>query len=422
MFRRNFGIAVLLLTCVLAGCYPDSHGVTEENRSRPVETLHVQAESIQDSIELIGRIEPWRDAVLSFEVPGTVEEVFVEQGQIVQKGEPIARLVLTDFEFAVKETVALKEVAWEQLKQLQEGTRKEDLVVAESSYREACVRTEYWQAELSRHKRLYDEGPVSASEFEQTRRERDAAIQRQQLKKAELDRAIAGPRQQTVAAANAALRAAEAAENIAKRQLEKATLVAPFAGRVERRMVDPGAYVNVFPTGGRAVVHLVDLSQADAVVSVPEAMRAQLQSISFVRVTSAANPAVMGNGEVIALSDMADDQSGVYELRARLDNSDHLFTGGMVVTVRSATGKPQLAIRIPLGSVLSAYGQSPYVMLVDPQSGTAIRRNVQLGRVSGNWVEIPEGLAAGDQLIVRGQHRILDGDRVQETTLQLTQL
>ena len=98
------------------------------------------------------------------------------------------------------------------------------------------------------------------------------------------------------------------------------------------------------------MVHLVDLSQADAVVSVPEAMRAQLQSISFVRVISAANPEVMGNGEVIALSDMADDDSGVYELRARIDNSNHLFTGGMVVTVTSATGKIESAIRIPLGS------------------------------------------------------------------------
>ena len=111
MFRLNPGKAVLLLTCVLAGCYPDSHGVTEENRVRAVETLHIQAESIQDSIELIGRVEPWRDAVLSFEVPGTVEEVFVEQGQIVKKGDPIARLVLTDFEFAVKEKVALKDAA-----------------------------------------------------------------------------------------------------------------------------------------------------------------------------------------------------------------------------------------------------------------------------------------------------------------------
>jgi RND family efflux transporter MFP subunit len=422
MVRPNPGSALLLLTCVAAGCYPDSQVVMEENRARPVATIHVQPESIQHSIEMIGRVEPWRDAVLSFEVPGTVEEVFVEQGQIVKKGEPIAKLLLTDFELAVQEKVALKTAAQEELNQLQEGTRKEDLVVAESAYKEAQVRTEYWRVELQRRTRLYNQGTVSESELEQTRRERDAAIERQQMEKSKWQRAVAGPRKQTVAAAIATVRAAEAAENIAKRQLEKATLVAPFDGRVERRMVDPGAYINVFPAGGVAVVHLVDLSRADAVVSVPEALRSQVQSISLVKVMSAADPEVGGNAEVISLSDMADDESGVYELRARLDNSNRLFTGGMVVTVTSATGKPQLAIRIPLGSVLSAYGQPPYVMLVDRQTKTARQRSVQLGKVRGNWVEVAEGLAAGDRLIVRGQHRILDGDRVQETTFQLTQL
>jgi RND family efflux transporter MFP subunit len=371
---------------------------------------------------MIGRVEPWREAVLSFEVPGTVEDVFVEQGQIVKKGDPIARLLLTDFELAVQEKAALKTAAQEALKQLQEGTRKEDLAVAEAAYQETRVRTEYWRVELKRRSRLFDQGPVSASELEQTQRERDAAIEREQMAKSKWERAVAGPREQTVAAAVANLRAAEAAENIAKRQLEKATLVAPFAGRVERRMVDPGAYINVFPAGGVAVVHLVDLSKADAVASVPEALRSQLQSISFVKVVSAANPEATGNAEVISLSDLADDASGVYELRARIDNSNRVFMGGMVVTVTSATGKTESVIRIPLGSVLSAYGELPYVMLVDPQTETARRQTVQLGRVRGNWVEIPAGLAEGDQLIVRGQHRILDGDRVEETTIQLTQL
>jgi HlyD family secretion protein len=414
--------ALLLLSCVVTGCYPDSHVVIEENRTRPVETLPIQPQPNHDSIELIGRIEPWRAAVLSFEVPGTIEEVFVEQGRRVNKGDPIAKLVLKDFELAVQEKIALKSAAQEQLEQLREGTRKEDLAVAESAHREARVRTEYWESELKRRERLFDQGPVSASEVEQTRRERDAAREREQMAKAEWERAVAGPRKQTVAAAMAAVRAAEAAEAIARRQLEKATLLAPFAGRVERRMVDPGAYVSVFPAGGVPVVQLVDLSQADVVASVPETMRSQFQSIDSVTVSSATDSSVRGEGQLVSLSDMADDESGIYELRARLDNSRSCFTGGMVVIVTSTTGDGQPAIRIPLGSVLSAYGQPPYVMLLDDDTQTAKRQSVQLGKVTGNWVEVPDGLVTGDHLIVRGQHRILDGDRVEDNKIQLSRL
>lgn len=411
----------LLLVCVVSGCYPDSHIVTEESPARLVETLPIQPESKQDSIELIGRVEPWRDAVLYFEVPGTIEEVFVEAGDTVKKGDPIAKLVLADFEFDVQAKAALKQAAEEELKQLQEGTRKEDLVVAESAYKEARVRTEYWQIELRRRERLLGKGTVTASEVEQTRRERDAAIQKQQMTKAGLDRAVAGPRKQTVAAAVATVRAAEAAENLAKRQLEKATLVAPFTGRIERRLLDPGTYINVFPAGGVPVVHLVDLTQADAVVSVPESRRSQMRNVKTIEVSSASDPDVSGRGNVISLSDMADDVSGVYELRARLENSERSFTGGMVVIATSTTGEQPAVIRIPIGAVLSAYGQPPYVMLVDEDSETARQQSVELGKINGNSVEVPEGLVAGDRLIVRGQHRILDGDPVRERSFQLTQ-
>jgi len=124
MSRFILGNSLLLLTWVVAGCYPNSHVVTEENRARLVETVVIQPEPIEESIELIGHIEPWRAAVLYFEVPGTVEEVFVEQGQRVNKGDPIARLVLADFEFEVQEKTAFKLASQEELNQLLEGTRK----------------------------------------------------------------------------------------------------------------------------------------------------------------------------------------------------------------------------------------------------------------------------------------------------------
>ena len=397
---------------LLSGCYPQTAAGPADATLRRVDVVELHEEPVADPVTLIGSIEPWRETVLYFEVAGVVSEVFVEEGDQVEPKTPVAQLVLDDFQFAASRADAELAAAQAKLDRLLTGTRKEDLEVAQADYARAQVRSTYWTTELARSKRLFSNRAISASDLDRVQREHDSADQQQRWAKARLDRAIEGPRKEDKDAATAAVEAQKQAAALAGRQLQKATLSAPFGGRIEKRLLDAGAYVNVFPTGGVPVVHLVDLTTVDAVVAVPEALMPHFADKSHVEIVSAVDTRIRAQGEVIALGQVADRASGTYELRVRFSNAKQRFTGGMVVTARALRESSRRAFRVPLTALCRAYGQKPYLLLVDPKHSRVVAREVQLGPIAGRMVEISEGLSGGELLIVRGQDRIVPGDRV----------
>jgi RND family efflux transporter MFP subunit len=149
------------------------------------------------------------------------------------------------------------------------------------------------------------------------------------------------------------------------------------------------------------------------VISVPEAMLDRFRSGHEVEIASAVKAKLNGVGRVIHVSQVADRASGTYDVRIRLPNPDGRFYGGMVVLADSRDAAPRNSIRVPITAVRQAYGQSPYVLLVSPDSSQIVERPVELGPITANQVEIINGLSGGELLVVRGQHMVIAGDRVQ---------
>ncbi|MCI0332592.1 MAG: efflux RND transporter periplasmic adaptor subunit [Planctomycetes bacterium] len=380
--------------------------------TRSVEVIEVQPGSEREATQLIGRVEPGQEVTLYFEVPGVVADVFVEEGSDVKPGDPIARLVLDDYELAFSRAKAEFSAAKAEWELMRAGTRKEDIDLARADHERAKARNAYWAAEYDRVKKLAESRAISDSEFQQVGRERDAAVQEELMAKAGLDRAIAGFRKEEIANAAAKLEASRQAAILAERQLQKATLKAPFKGRVERRLADPGAYVNVFPMGGVPIVHVVNLESVDAVISVPELMLDRFAAGNEIEIVSAVNAKLRGAGRVIHVGQVADRASGTYAVRVRLPNPDGRFSGGMIVVANSRAPASRDSIRVPVTAIRRAYGQSPYVLLVAPDS-KIVERPVELGPITANDVEIINGLTGGELLVVRGQHLVVAGDRVQ---------
>lgn len=409
--RFCYFLAPLLLAA--AGCYPGSGSIPQTSPQRTVEVVPLSTEKKTDDVTLIGEIEPCRETTMYFEVTGIVDQVLVESGDCVEEGDSIARLVQTDFELGLSEATAQRDAAQAKLDLLLAGTRQEDLAVSKAEYERTRVRADYWRRELMRIKELFQQGAASATQLEEVQREHDASHQAKAATKARWDRALAGPRQEEIEAAKAEVRAQNEAVGLARRRLEKATMTAPFRGRVEKRFVDEGAYINIFPTGGVPVVHLVDFEQVDALIAVPEKLRNPLAAQRRAEVASAVDPSIREEGKIVSLSNVADSASGTYELRVRLPNPKGRFTSGMVVTLTAADQNARSSIHVPVGVVAQPYGQSPYVLLVQPDDGRVVSRDIQLGPISGDRVEVTAGLTEGELLIVRGQHQVVPGDRVQ---------
>lgn len=401
-----------LLVAAVIGCYPQIDTGPDEQSARPVDVIELRRGLVIERLSLIGTTQPWQEATLYFEVSGIVAEVYVEEGNVVETGDPIAQLVLTDYELALSKAGADRKVAQAKLDRLNEGTRKEDLDAARANHARSKANAAYWITELPRNRDLFRKKAITDTELAQVQREHDAAVQDEASANAQLEKAVNGPRKEDIEAAAAEVESFTQAVALAQRQLDKATVRAPFGGRIEKRLLDVGAYVNVFPTGGVPVAHLVDLSKIDAVIAVPEGERSRVQDLQQVELASAVDPRSRGSGKVIALGQVADQATGTYELRARIANEQGEFTGGMVVAAEIADNTSRQAIRIPLSALLRAYGRSPYVLLVDPGDDQALAREVKLGAITGDQVEIVDGLAEGDLLIVRGHDRVIPGDRV----------
>ena len=84
----------------------------------------------------------------------------------------------------------------------------------------------------------------------------------------------------------------------------------------------------------------------------------------------------------------------------------------MVVQTELALKRPAGQIRVPLTSVRGGFGQPPHVLIVLAEGDVVAAREVTLGPVRGNQVQIASGLSGHERLIVRGQHFVVPGDRV----------
>ena len=404
-----------LLIATAAGCLWHGRSAPAVAPLRRVEVLVATAEPAADTYELVGQIVPWREATLYFEVPGVVADVAVEEGHVVSAGDEIAKLVDDDFRLERQQAEAQFVAAQARWDLLKAGTRAEQIEAARAELAGAETAIRYWKGEHDRRKTVFERGAgtISQSDLDQALFQLDSSTQTGRGAQAKLDEALAGPRPQERLAAEQEAVARGEALALTDRRLQKTRLTAPFAGRIERRLLDPGAYVNVFPQGGVPIAHLVDMTQADVVLAVPERLLPKAALVERLTVRSALVRELSAEADLVALSQLAERAAGTYELRLRFDNAAGRFAAGMIVTAALPTESLPAVIRVPYGAVRRPYGEPPQVLVVDPADGRVSARDVQLGPVEGELVRVVTGLSEGEWIVGRGGHEVLPGDRVE---------
>lgn len=103
-------------------------------------TVTVTRGSIISTVETTGKLEAETSAQLSFKPAGRVEQVFVKQGDTVQKGQVLAELETEDLERNVNEAEVQLEISKLKYQQSQQGAREEDIVAATADLNAATAR------------------------------------------------------------------------------------------------------------------------------------------------------------------------------------------------------------------------------------------------------------------------------------------
>lgn len=204
----------------------------------------------------------------------------------------------------------------------------------------------------------------------------------------------------------ATLKANEARVAAAAARVADTVIRAPFAGTVGLRRVSLGALVNP----GTVITTLDDTATMKLDFDVPEVFLAVLQAGLAVEAASAAWPGASFAGTVETVDSRVDPVTRSVRVRARLPNTDGRLRPGMFLTVR-VSREPRPGLVVPEQAVIPERGDM-FVYVVT--GGQVERRTIVLGRRSRGEVEVLEGLAAGERVIVEGTQKVRPGVAVTE--------
>jgi RND family efflux transporter MFP subunit len=218
----------------------------------------------------------------------------------------------------------------------------------------------------------------------------------------------------TVAQTNAAR--AQAA--LAQANLENTRVRAPFTGTVLRKDAEVGEIVAPSSAGGgltrTAIVTMADLSTLEVEVDVNEAYIAQVSNGQPARITLDAYPDTSFSGRVRQVVPTADRQKATVLVKVSiLDHDPRILPEMGAKVVFDARGAAAQAaprrVFVPQAAVVGAGGQA-FVWVVE--DGKARRQNVDVGPQRGDRVEVRQGLAGGESLVLAAPAGLKNGSRV----------
>jgi RND family efflux transporter MFP subunit len=299
---------------------------------------HVQKRELARSIPFSGSLAPLVQTTVKSRVSGEVSKVLVREGESVAQGQLLAQIETADLQSRLDAQVAT----------LEEARAKLDLA----------------QKNRENNKALLNQKFISQNAFDTTH--------------------------STYEAAAAAVRSSDAQLRIAKKAMDDATVRAPFAGIVARKMANVGEKVGV----DSALFALVDLARMEIEAPAPAAEIPAIkpgQPVSF-RVDGFGERAF--EGRIERINPTAEPGSRAITLYISVANRDGVLKGGMFAKGQIVLDKTTAAAVIPSSAVREEAGQT-YVFTIE--GGKIARRSVRLGfsEPQQGLVEITQGLEVG---------------------------
>ena len=248
---------------------------------------------------------------------------------------------------------------------------------AEARVREIDRQLEQLDRETQRLENLHERGLVATDDLDRTRSRRDALVESRQ--------------------------AAESALGEAREQLEEGTLRAPFDGQVVELFAEPGQYV----TPGQAIVSMAAPQLLEVAVSVPARQAQRLtvgQSVTLRQYDN--SPSI--DGEITEIGPAGPGHPARLIVSLPADPGPEWQPGQAVHVELKLAGEETMTV--PMATVIRPAAGAPRLFRV--RDGTAELIEVAPGSLSDGRVTVNGELAVGDEVIVAGHGRLLDGDRV----------
>jgi RND family efflux transporter MFP subunit len=180
-----------------------------------------------------------------------------------------------------------------------------------------------------------------------------------------------------------------------------------MAGVVVQRRLDPGALVG--PPGGGVILTVARVDVLRVFISVNEREVSGLALGQLAHVELDALPGRSFKGQVVRLAPALDPATRTLDAEVQLDNAQGLLRPGMYGRGAIVLGVHAGALTVPVGAVQLSDRRA----FVFVQQGEQVRRRaIKTGVDGGEWLEVTEGLAAGEVVVTAGIDTLADGMKI----------
>jgi HlyD family secretion protein len=274
-------------------------------------------------LQMKGYLVPARQIRLTPPVAGQLSEVLVKEGDVVEKGQILARIDPRPFEANVKRAEAALAGARARLAELEAGPRREEVNAAEADLKAGQAQLEAARERQKRMEELATKARAVSSE-ELCEAQRAAEVQTAVVAKLKAALALVkeGAPKERLDAAKAAVAEAEARLARARWELDGATVKAPIAGTVLQLQADVGGFVSPTATVASWLCDLADLSQLEVEVAVQERDLGHIARGQKCLIRPDAFPKEELTGTVTRIGPVADRAKGAMPMRVRLGPLD----------------------------------------------------------------------------------------------------
>jgi RND family efflux transporter MFP subunit len=392
-----------------------------------VVAAHVVEETVAAEQISVGTVVPPRLATVGSAVSGRVVDRPIEEGDRVLANQTLTQLLTETINLEIQGAEAELDWRKEQLAELENGSRPEEIRQAEARMAAAAARRRFLDSRQERLQQLLRARSAAVTE-EEVEEALSQALEAEQVyleMKAAYDLTVEGPRREVIAQARAQVAMQEALVEKLLDQLGKHTVISRFDGYVVKTHTENGQWVNP----GDPVAEVAALDEVDVVVQVVERYVEYITPGSIVRVEIPSIPDRIFEGRTITTVPQGDIRSRTFPVKIRVINEvgtdGPLIKSGMYARASLPVGTPQQATLVPKDAIVLG-GPQPMVVVVRDASeagetGTTAVVPVVLGVAKGKLIQVKGDVQPGQLVVVQGNERLRPGQSILVSRIETPQ-
>jgi RND family efflux transporter MFP subunit len=356
-----------------------------------VETVDLAPESVVETISGYGTVRADRLARVSAQVSGQIVELAdgLEAGVRYSAGDMLLRLDDRDYHemLAQAEAALAAERAQRAQLEVEEGNLARLVAIVQEQF-------DIQKAEYERVKALREQDLAHIREFDQQRQQ--LMVLEAQLRRLQNDQALLPNRREML---EASIQRLEAQVEVARLNVDRCTVRAPFGGEVDEVMIELGERVQV----GAPLLTLLDPATLEVPIELPVSYRPKVRVGVACRLSMESAPEWCWEGQVLRIDPRADELTRTFELYVEVDNrlrASPLMPGSFVQAEIDGPVLENVLI-VPRGAV-----QQEQVFVY--REGRAVRREVDVRQHLADR-SVVTGLEPGDRVIVSNLDALYDG-------------